>query len=117
MINTQELEQPYPAKGSKQLANKKKRYHVDSANNFICYENLKLLVSEPKKYFMVHIVLISGMVYFYVLTFVVALIVYEINYVVIALHVVATCLLVILGFKNPGIVLKITEDFDNPSKI
>ena len=57
------------------------------------------------------------MVYFYALTFVVALIVYEINYFVIALHVISTLLLVILGFKNPGIVLKITEDFDNPSKI
>lgn len=57
------------------------------------------------------------MVYFYVLTFCVALIVYEINYFIIALHVIATILLIILGFKNPGIVLKITEDFDNPSKI
>jgi hypothetical protein len=57
------------------------------------------------------------MVYFYVLTFCVALIVYEINYFVFALNAIATCLLIILGFKNPGIVLKITEDFDNPSKI
>jgi hypothetical protein len=57
------------------------------------------------------------MVYFYVITFVVALISYELNYFIIVLHVIATLLLVGLGFKNPGIFLKITEDYDNPSKI
>jgi hypothetical protein len=81
------------------------------------YERFKLLVSEPNNYFLVHLVLILGMAYFYVITFVVTLISYELNYIVIVLHVIATVLLVGLGFKNPGIVLKITEDYDNPSKI
>jgi len=57
------------------------------------------------------------MIYFYVLTFVTKLIVYEINYFVIALHIIVFVLMTILGFKNPGFVLKIQEDFDTPTKI
>jgi hypothetical protein len=57
------------------------------------------------------------MIYFYVLTFVVKFIVYEINYIIIALHAIVFVLNTILGFKNPGIVLKIQEDFDSPTKI
>ena len=57
------------------------------------------------------------MIYFYALTFGVGLIVYEINYFIIALHLIAFCIMTILGFKSPGIVLKIKEDFDSKSKI
>jgi hypothetical protein len=104
----QKLQSPSKAKNSGTTKNYKKRYHIDSANNFILYEKFKLLVSEPNNYFLVHLVLILGMIYFYVITFVVGLIAYELNYIIIVLHVIATVLLFGLGFKNPGIVLKIT---------
>lgn len=57
------------------------------------------------------------MIYYYVLTFITGNIIYQINYVVIGIHIIAEILLVVLGFKNPGILHKIIEDYDTPTKI
>lgn len=70
-----------------------------------------MLVSEPLKYLGLHAVILGGMVYFYVLTFLNGNILIEINYAIVALHVLVFTFYIILGFKNPGILLKISEDF------
>lgn len=61
--------------------------------------------------------MICAMIYFYVLTFVTGLIVIEINYTIIIFHIIAFIFLVILGFKSPGITLKISEDFESKTKL
>lgn len=70
-----------------------------------------MLVSEPLKYLGLHAVILCGMAYFYILTFVTGNIVIEINYTIVALHILVFIFLLTLGFKNPGIFLKISEDF------
>jgi len=63
------------------------------------------------------LVVLLGMVYFYVLTYLTDYSIKELNIPIIVLHVLVTILSISLAYINPGILPKISEEYDSTSKI
>ena len=82
---------------------------VAEMENYQCYRFFGCLLSEPKKYLGTHLIIMLGMVGYYACSA---------RYQNIAsititafIHFITVSILVILAFKDPGIIPKILPDF------
>lgn len=87
-------------------------YKVCQIDNFKYYKSFGCLVSEMGKYVGTHLVIGGGMVFYYVFTAPYTTPGWVVPTAI--LHLIVVLLLILLGYKDPGILPKVLPSYESP---